>query len=213
MKNSESQIIPIMDIRTKYQTSESNLTEKFNELEIDILIRRPTNVDIYASGSVINPSSNEPRTFNDNYKAHKGTPFNEEHDLYTKLSEHVSFLTISLAEWSEIIDFGEVLVNRFESIYLKSTEVKLTKKTAPQILRNITSPHALFVINSGIFISPRSGQLFAMDTPLSESDIYIKSSDAEKLLNNHSIDNFKRNADSIQKEYWMSDKLADLRML
>ncbi len=210
MENNDSQVIPITDIRRKYKLSGSELKEKLIEQKLDLLVRRPENVDIYASGSAITPGSNEPKTIKDYYKKNKGTPFSDEHDFYNKLSENVIFLTISVAEWFELNNFGKVLVNKFQSIYFQPTEGTLTKKTAQQIIRNIQSPLASLVIDSGIFLSSRSGPLSAMDILLAESDIYISRHNAEKLLKERSTESPKSNTNQIKKEYWMSEKLLDL---
>lgn len=210
MEHNDCQVTPISDIRLAYELSGSDLKEKLTELKIDLLIYRPANVDIYASASVITLNSNEPKTLKDYHKKHKGTPFCDEHDLYTKLSEKISFITISVTEWSEMISFGKVLVNKARSIYLQAANELLTKITAQQIIRNTPSPTVSFVIDSGIFFSSRSGPLSAIDIPLDINDIYIKSTDAEKLLKANLADELKSSKNTITKEYWMSEKLLDL---
>lgn len=212
MENNDSKLLPVTDIRKKYKLSGLDLKEKLIELKLDLLVRRPANVDIYASGSVIAPSENKPKTFKDYHKKHQGTPFSDEHDFYTKLRENVSFITISPAEWFEMINLGKALVNRVQSIYFQSTDGLLTKKTAQQIIKNTPSPPASFVIDSGIFFSSRSGPLSAMDILLAENDIYIKSLDADKLLKDHLAGNSRSNSNSTPKDYWMSEKLADLNL-
>ena len=72
MEYNDCQVTPISDIRLTYELSGSDLKEKLTELEIDLLIYRPANVDIYASASVITLNSNEPKTLKDYHKKHKG---------------------------------------------------------------------------------------------------------------------------------------------
>jgi len=209
MENKDSQVIPITDIRKKYGLPELALKEKLIELKLDLIIRRPPNVDIYASGSAITLNSNEPKTIQNYYKQHKGTPFSDDHDFYTKLNENVRFLSITPSMWHETISFGEVIACKFRSVYLQSKENKLEERSAQKIVRNIPSPPASFVTCSGIFIAPRSGTLVMMDLSITESDIYIKTLDADALEKNLAKNATTTNQ-SIKKEYWISDKLADL---
>lgn len=211
MENKNVQAIPITDIRKKYGLPELALKEKLIELKLDLMIRRPPNVDIYASGSAITLNSKEPKTIQNYYKRHKGTPFSDDHDFYTKLNENVRFLSITPSMWYEAISFGEVIACKFRSAYLQSKENKLEEMFAQKIVINIPSPPASFAIDSGLFIAPRSGTLVMMDLSITESDIYIKTLDAD-ILEKNVTENATTTNQSIKKEYWISDKLADLNM-
>lgn len=209
MENSNSQIIPITEIRKEYKLSEPELKENLIQLEIDLLVRRPGNCDIYSSGSAIILNSNEPKTIKDYYKKRKGTPFSDEHDSCSKLSENALFLTISLTDWLDAIKFGKTLVNKFQSIYLQTAEGTLTKKSAQQLFRNAHSPLTPIFIDSGVFLSSRAGQPSLTDLTLTESDIHI-TSDAYSLLQAKLTGETNREANSTIKEYWMSEKLFNL---
>tara|TARA_R100000750_G_scaffold38033_3_gene24499 strand:- start:2185 stop:3213 length:1029 start_codon:yes stop_codon:yes gene_type:complete len=209
MENSKSQIIPITEIRKEYKLSESELKENLIQLEIDLLVRRPGNCDIYTSGSAIILNSNEPKTIKDHYKKRKGTPFSDDHDSCNKLSENVLFLTISLADWLDAIKFGKTLVNKFQSIYLQKTEGTLTKKSAQQLFRNAHSPLTPIFIVSGVFLSSRAGEPSLIDLPLTENDIFI-TSDAYSSLKIKLTGDTNSEANSTIKDYWMSEKLLEL---
>ena len=213
MENSNSQIIPITEIRKEYKLSESELKENLIQLEIDLLVRRPGNCDIYSSGSAIILNSNEPKTIKDHYNKRKETPFSDEHDSCSKLSENVLFLTISLTDWLDAIKFGKTLVNKFQSIYLQTAEGALTKKSTQQLFRNAHSPLTPLFINSGVFLSSRAGQPSLTDLSLTERDIHI-TYDAYSLLKTKLTGETNSEANSEPnstiKQYWMSEKLFDL---
>jgi hypothetical protein len=204
MKN-KGLVISATEFLEEHSISESEFKDRIKKLQIPLLCRCPKTVTVYVSGSAIALNDNELRTAQSLSKLHKGTPFGEDHDYYSKLDLDIKFLSISVTDWEEIVDYDELSKYNFNLSVFYESGKDLTQTSAHELLKTSLKPLPALIIDAAFFITSKSSLNKPEEITIREADILIRTEDSNRIL--ETIAELDKNIEYLE---WISDKLFEL---
>lgn len=204
MKN-KGLIISVTEFLEEHSISESEFKDRIKKLQIPLLCRYPKTVAVHVSGSAIVLNDNELRTAQSLSRLHKGTPFGADHDYYSKVDLDIKFLSISVTDWEEIVNYDELSKYNFNLSVFHESGKDLTQTSAHELLKTSLKPLPTLIIDAAFFITSKSSLNKPKEITIREADILIRTEDSNRIL-----ETIAEPDKNIEHHEWISDKLFGL---
>lgn len=207
MKN-KGLVISVTEFLEEHSISESEFKDRIEKLQIPLLCRCPRTVAVHVSGSVIILNDNEPKTAQSLSKQHKGTPFCADHDYHSKVDLDIKFLSISVTDWEEIANYGELSKYNFNLSAFHERGKGLAQASAHELLKTSLKPLPALIIDSAFFITSRNSPDKLEEIIIRKTDILIRKENSNRIL--ETIADTDKEQKNIERQEWESDNLFEL---
>ena len=207
MKN-KGHIISATEFLEEHNISESEFKDRIEKLQTPLLCRCPRTVAVHVSGSAIILNDNEPRTAKSLSKQHKGTPFCADHDYHSKVDLDIKFISISVTDWEEIVNYDEISKYNFNSSIYYERGKDLTQASAHELLKTSLKPFPALIIDADFFITSKTEINQMKEITIRKTDILIRTEDSNKILD--TIADTDKEQKNIERQEWESDDLFEL---
>ena len=207
MKN-KGLVISVTEFLEEHSISESEFKDRIEKLQPPLLCRCPRTVAVHVSGSAIVLNDNEPRTAQSLSKQHKGTPFCADHDYHSKVDLDIKFISISVTDWEEIVNYDEISKYNFNSSIYYESGKDLTQASAHELLKTSLKPFPALIIDADFFITSKTEINQMKEITIRKTDILIRTEDSNKILD--TIADTDKEQKNIERQEWESDDLFEL---
>ena len=207
MKN-KGLVISVTEFLEEHSISESEFKDRIEKLQPPLLCRCPRTVAVHVSGSAIVLNDNEPRTAQSLSKQHKGTPFCADHDYHSKVDLDIKFISISVTDWEEIVNYDEISKYNFNSSIYYERGKDLTQASAHELLKTSLKPFPALIIDADFFITSKTEINQMKEITIRKTDILIRTEDSNRIL--ETIADTDKEQKNIERQEWESDDLFEL---